>query len=217
MFSEADIISSGEGEKARLSIKRKTLVSSYAQGVDEFKKRVKYWLKKSSIAYQKEIIIISDGATWIENLVTELLPGCVSILDWFHVKERLWKCAKKLNGEHSAENKIWVKKYADKLWEGEVEAVLTEVWDLAMQTKNQSPLMELHQYFRTRTHRMQYKKFREAGYYIGSGAIESANRYAVQDRLKKAGMKWSTRGANAIAKLRTLYLSDLWQTVWQAA
>jgi len=61
---------------------------------------------------------------------------------------------------------------------------------------------------------MQYADFREQGIYIGSGAIESANKYAIQDRLKRAGMKWSIRGANAIAYLRTQYLSKNWDNLW---
>ena len=86
-----------------------------------------------------------------------------------------------------------------------------------MISKNQSAILELHQYFRKRVNMMKYDQFRNEGLYIGSGAIESANKYAIQDRLKKAGMKWSTRGANAIAKLRTTYLSDQWDKTWQAA
>jgi hypothetical protein len=49
------------------------------------------------------------------------------------------------------------------------------------------------------------------------GAIESANKYAIQDRLKKFGMRWSVPGASAVAKLRTLYLSGLWDDQWRAA
>ena len=61
------------------------------------------------------------------------------------------------------------------------------------------------------------KKHLRRGYYIESGAVESANRYAVQDRLKKSGMMWSTKGANGIAKLKTTYLSGQWDTIWLAA
>lgn len=217
MFSEADMISSGEGENERISLRKKNLVSSFAEGVPEFKKRLSYWLKKSLIAYHREIVIISDGAIWIENLVKDLLPGCLHILDWFHAKERLWKCAKALFGENAPENKLWVKGYADMLWDGRVEDVLKGLWQTALGSKKPTPLIELHQYFSHRKYNMNYKDYRKKGLYIGSGAIESANRYAIQDRLKKSGMKWSTRGGNAIAKLRTFYLSGQWETFWRAA
>lgn len=217
MFSEKDIIHQGDGENARVSIKKKTLVSSFAQGVDEFKTRLRYWLIKSHTYCAREIIVISDGAVWIENLVNELIPNGKHILDWFHVKEKLWECAKKLFGDDSEKCKLWVTGFADRLWDGEVEEVLKDLWNAAMDREDQTPLLALHQYFGGRVKMMKYDQFRNEGLYIGSGAIESANKYAIQDRLKKAGMKWSTRGANAIAKLRTTYLSGQWDKTWQAA
>ena len=51
--------------------------------------------------------------------------------------------------------------------------------------KNQTPIRELYQYFDLRKDRMKYKEFREKDYFLGSGAIESANKYVIQARLKK--------------------------------
>lgn len=64
---------------------------------------------------------------------------------------------------------------------------------------------------------LQYKKFRDKGYYIGSDAIESANSYVMQDRFKRSGMKWTDDGLNAVGKLRTIYLSGRWNEYWGAA
>ena len=158
-----------------------------------------------------------DGAIWIENLTKELLPYATHILDWYHVKEKLWKCAKELFGENSERCPIWVEKFSDKIWNGKVDQVVAEIFEMAKASKLQTPLLELHQYFFHRTKMMRYDRFREAGIFIGSGAIESANRYAIQDRLKKSGMKWSIAGANAIAQLRTLYLSNQWGEIWATA
>jgi len=217
IFSEDDIVTRGEGENERLSIQKKTLVSSFASGVDDFEKRIKHWLIKSGKYFHNEIIAISDGAVWIENIIERLLPRCTHILDWFHVKERLWKCAKEVHGDKSPKCKPWVDHYADLLWEGKTEQALSELWKTAMKAKNQTPILEVHQYFNVRKPKMRYDIFRKKGYYIGSGAVESANKYVIQDRLKKAGMRWSIFGANAIAKLRTLYLSGLWESAWEAA
>lgn len=217
MFSEADIVRSGKGENERISLKKKTLVSSFAEGVGEFKKRLRYWIAQSGTSLAKEIIIISDGAVWIENLVSELLPRCVHILDWFHVKEKLWGCARELFGESSDKIEPWVQHYADLIWDGKIREVLNQIMESAQKSTKQTPYLSLHQYFAPRVNRMQYDQYRQKGYYIGSGAVESANRYAVQDRLKKSGMMWSTNGANGIAKLKTMYLSDRWDNIWLAA
>lgn len=42
---------------------------------------------------------------------------------------------------------------------------------------------------------MRYYHYLEKGYYIGSGAIESAHRTVVARRLKLAGQRWTDPGA----------------------
>ena len=49
---------------------------------------------------------------------------------------------------------------------------------------------------------MTYPVFRLDGLPIGSGAIESAADHVVQRRLKRAGMRWSESGADAVLTLR---------------
>ncbi len=60
---------------------------------------------------------------------------------------------------------------------------------------------------------MRYKYFRECGYSIGSGAIESANKYLVQKRLKGSGMKWTVHGAEAILKIREKIYESSWKDI----
>jgi len=56
--------------------------------------------------------------------------------------------------------------------------------------------------------RMRYHLFREAGYPIGSGTVESACKTVVQQRLKQSGMRWSRLGAQAMLALRSTLLSQ---------
>ena len=65
--------------------------------------------------------------------------------------------------------------------------------------------------------RIRYKEFREKGYFIGSGAIESANSYSIQNRLKRSRMKWKVKNANGLAHLRNIYYSDQWDKTWSKA
>ena len=50
--------------------------------------------------------------------------------------------------------------------------------------------------------RMDYGAARRAGYHIGSGAIESANKFISHIRLKRSGAWWHETNANNIPKLR---------------
>ncbi len=62
-------------------------------------------------------------------------------------------------------------------------------------------------YFTTNAARMRYPQFRAQGLPVGSGAIESAARHLVQQRLKGPGMRWSVEGAAAILALRSALAS----------
>jgi len=217
IYSEADVVKRGAGEKERVSILRKTLVSSFAKGVENFEKRVEYWLKKTQKIFARQLLVISDGAVWIENMVKRIAKDAIHILDWYHAKEKIYNCAKAIYGELSPKVAEWAEPLCDLLWNGNADAVIAALEVQARKSKSPTHLYELRNYFAERLPMLRYDEFRAQGYTIGSGAIESANKYAIQDRLKKSGMRWSVPGANAVAKLRTLYLSGLWDDQWRAA
>lgn len=217
IYSEADVEKRGDEKNRRASIRLKTLVSSFAKGVEDFEKRVAHWLQRTQKIFARELIVISDGAVWIENMVKRVAKKAIHILDWYHAKEKIYNCAKAIYGEFSPKVAEWAEPLCDLLWNGQAEALVATLEVKARTSRKQTPLYELRNYFAERLHMLRYDEFRAKGYTIGSGAIESANKYAIQDRLKKSGMRWSIRGANAVAKLRTLYLSGLWDTEWAAA
>ena len=72
-------------------------------------------------------------------------------------------------------------------------------------------------YFSTNAHRMLYARFRELGYYIGSGSVESACKQYGHGRLKQAGMRWKSAGIEAVAHLRSALLNRRTDTILEAA
>ena len=74
---------------------------------------------------------------------------------------------------------------------------------------------DLARYLTTNRVRMRYQTFRAAGYAIGSGAVESAVSYVVQQRMKRVGMRWRAAGADAMLALRSIYRSTgAWDRFW---
>lgn len=74
---------------------------------------------------------------------------------------------------------------------------------------------DLSRYLTTNRERMRYATFRAQGYHIGSGALESAVSYVVQQRMKRLGMRWRAAGADAMLALRSAYGSTgLWDQFW---
>ena len=69
-------------------------------------------------------------------------------------------------------------------------------------------------YLDRRRAQLQYPVFQAAGWPIGSGSVESANKLVVEDRLKGAGMHWTDGNVNPMLALRNVVCNDRWDTVW---
>ncbi len=61
---------------------------------------------------------------------------------------------------------------------------------------------------------MCYPEFQEQGLCTSSGVVEAACKVTIGTRLKRAGMHWSRRGANAIIALRCCRLSGRFEDFW---
>ena len=57
---------------------------------------------------------------------------------------------------------------------------------------------------------MHYHQYLEKGYPIASGVIEGACRHFVKDRMERAGMRWTIKGAQAMLDIRSVYLNEHW-------
>ncbi len=72
------------------------------------------------------------------------------------------------------------------------------------------------EYFERNAARMPYGKFRRQGLFVGSGVIEEGCRTVIASRLKRSGMFWSERGANAVTALRCYRLSGRFDDYWES-
>ena len=161
----------------------------------------------------KTVVCVSDGAVWIWNLMFMCFAYRVEILDWWHAVQRLWTIAHASLTPDAA--KAWVAAQQQCLAHTHLRHVFHQV---RLLYPRGAPLPdEVRQalaYLFINRHRMRYRLFRQAGYPIGSGTVESACKVVVQQRMKQAGMRWSRSGAQAMLALRCALLSDRWQQAW---
>jgi hypothetical protein len=69
-------------------------------------------------------------------------------------------------------------------------------------------------YLEARREQIRYAAFRAAGYPIGSGSVERANKLVVEARLKGAGMQWAPEHVNPLLALRNIVCNDRWEEAW---
>ena len=62
---------------------------------------------------------------------------------------------------------------------------------------------------------MRYPKFRRQHLFVGSGVIEAGCKTVIGSRLKRSGMFWTVRGANAILALRCSHLNGRFEDYWE--
>jgi hypothetical protein len=155
------------------------------------------------------VVCISDGAAWIWAMVFMCFAHRVEILDWWHGVQRLWEVAHGCLASTAAAE--WVQRQKAFLADSQLRTILHEI---RLLYPRRHPLPEAVRqavvYFFHNRHRMDYAAYRQAGYPIGSGTVESACKTVVQARMKQAGMRWSRPGAQAMIALRCLLLSDRW-------
>lgn len=153
------------------------------------------------LAVLRELGLYGDGAAWIWNLGDERFDARIEVVDPYHAYQHLHAAARALFGDTPAAA-AWVeRRKADLLTDG-VEPVLT-AFRAKAPTPDAAEVLRLERgYFATNAERMNYPALRLDGLPLGSGAIESAADHLVQRRMKRAGMRWSDAGGDAILALR---------------
>jgi hypothetical protein len=163
-------------------------------------------------------VFIADGAKWIWNWVEDFYGDSVQILDFYHAVEKLGKYAT-LACKDPAERRQWLHEQKQRLKTDEVENVLKDLMKIAAKTADTTEigktLNDVIRYYENNIERMKYETFMKKGYLIGSGAIESAHRSVIQQRLKMSGQRWSIQGAQKIANLRAYRKSNRWNELIQ--
>lgn len=160
----------------------------------------------------RELIILGDGAEWIWNLVAKHFPKAIQILDWFHATEYLTPVAK-MAFTVEEDQKAWVNRAKQALWDGKLDWVIDACLDLAQAEDSSDPAFVAARYFDQNRTRMDYPAYRQQGYQIGSGTIESAAKQIGTMRMKVAGATWNEASARHVAKARAAYLSDAWDAL----
>lgn len=191
----------------------KSLYVSHLGTHDAFFKKLGFFTEH--LHHWKKKVFIADGAAWIWKWVDDWYEESVQILDYYHAKEHLCQFAL-LYFIDREERDIWIKKKEQQLVNDEISTVikqLEELLKLLTKERVKDELMRLIGYYRNNEKRMKYRTFRENGYLIGSGAMESAIRNVTQYRLKRSGQRWTIDGAQQVCNLRTVFLSGMEECV----
>lgn len=174
-----------------------------ASTVDEMKERLWPAAVAAGVESTERVVVVSDGAPWIQNVAEELFPNAIQVLDWPHLKGHFTDCGKAVLGENSPWIEQWVRTTTMLAWCGKTEQLIEDLEDLLLlEGIDDRPVRDLLRYLDNNRHRIDYARFRDLGLPTGSGIAESAQKHVLQVRMKRAGQHWSPRRARRMARLR---------------
>jgi hypothetical protein len=186
------------------------------ESCEEFGRRVYAEAWRRGWARAEKRVVIGDGAEWIWNQAHLHFPGAIQIVDLYHARQHLWDLAAKLYPNDSPAQRRWVMVRKDKLDDGKIEALVRLLHSTAVSHSELAEQIRTEaNYFESNKERMRYPQFREQGLFVGSGVIEAGCK-TVLGRLKRSGMFWTVRGANAIIALRCCELSGRFEDYWES-
>jgi hypothetical protein len=157
---------------------------------------------------------VTDGSDWIQGFVDCHRPDAVRILDFPHAGDHLSTVGQLVFGQGSAQAQDWLAAQMHQLKHTGPTSILADVRQLAATHPELAELEKELAYLEKRIALMQYPEFQEAGWPIGDGAVESANKLVVEARLKGSGMHWAPDHVDPMVALRNVACNDRWAEAW---
>jgi hypothetical protein len=161
-----------------------------------------------------QVCAIVDGADWLQGFLDRHCPQAVRILDFCHAMGYVADVAAVAYGAGSAEATTWFEEQRETMRLTSAQAVLQTLRALTLSGAAATVRDKAVHYLEQREAQLAYATFREQGFPIGSGVVESGNKLVVQDRLKRSGMRWSRAQVNPMLALRGTAASGQWETGW---
>lgn len=197
--------------RLRKATEHSTYRATARLGVEAFGRSL--WLAAQALGIQKAVLVLflADGGKWCWEICKLFFPGAVQILDVFHLARHLVEASNAIWGVRSPQALAWRKDILIRILCGGVKEVIVALEGLTF-TKEAARKARagLLTYLKNNRDRVDYPRYIDAGYPIGSAMIEGACRHVIGHRMKGSGRHWDESGADAMARLRAVECSGRW-------
>lgn len=172
---------------------------------------------RRDLSKAQRVVVLGDAAEWVKNLAQMHFPEATFIIDLYHARQHvseLCKCLFARNEKKIGQQRI---RWWTDLDDGKVEKIIRQAQQQLPQDAEAKKKagIEIH-YLEKNKEYMRYAEFRAQGLFVGSGVVEAGCKTIIGHRLKRSGMEWSLRGANAIISLRCIINSNRFEDYWES-
>jgi len=159
-------------------------------------KNLETWINQQPL--ERVVNCLGDGHDGIWNIMVNIGNSNQrrEILDWYHLKENIYRVGGSCKRLRRVENHLWY---------GDIELALAEFSDYK---GNKKSLDNFRNYLEHHQGRIpDYSLYQLLGIPIGSGAVESLIK-RINQRVKITGAQWKSENVSQILKLRCTYLNS---------
>ena len=192
--------------------------AEFQEGVDEAGKNLFDCACRAGFGRSTYLHSVGDGAPWIYGQIEKQFGSRGNYLvDFYHVCEYLEDAAPACSGK--GEKASWLNRQKEFLKDGCAEKV-TESLRPHLESEEtedrNAPVRRGLRYLINRPGQFNYPEARARSLPVGSGEIESAHRYIIQERLKIAGAWWTPENARFMLALRVDRADGYWDRYWDS-
>jgi len=196
----------------------KRVWASLKKGKEEVLKEVAEEMERRDPQGTKKRAVVTDGERALQKRARSLLKAVILILDLLLVMERLWKAAHALYSEGSKEAEEWTRKQALRILRGEVSQAVKGMRRSAttreLSSAKRKGIRDTASYLYRNRSFMRYHEYLREGLPIASGAVEGACKNLIKDRMERSGMRWTEPMAEAMLRMRAIYVSGDFDMYW---
>jgi hypothetical protein len=187
--------------------------------IDALKPRL--WLEalRQGIRQAPRVVWLSDGGRGLWRLFDECFAGAATgILDFYHAVQNLWKSAAAWLDGRTTQARRWFAWARHRLRHGRPDGVLADLEDAldveGLPTTARDTVMAVHAYLERHREHINYETYKALGFPLGSGMVESACKWLIQQRFKGVGMRWSEDGFNHLLHLRLAWVNGRFEALF---
>jgi hypothetical protein len=182
--------------------------------IDQFIPHLQLEAQKQAVEAAPHVLWLSDGGPGFWRVYrTCFAPYAVAILDFFHAAGQLWRATTALfDDPDSPQAHAWFQRWRHQLRHGQHRTVLQSLTSLLnsdlLKGQAFTTLMQVQTYFQRHHRHIRYQHFEQHQFPLGSGMVESACKWLIQQRFKGVGMRWSEDGFNHLLLLRLAWVNQ---------
>jgi hypothetical protein len=180
------------------------------------------WLEavRQGITSAPQVVWLSDGARGLWRVFEECFTTyATGVLDFYHAAQHLWKGAAAWWDGRTTQARRWFEAARHRLRHGQDDGVLADVAAAVdmegLPATARATLRKVYAYLDQHRDHIDYEAYKALGLPLGSGMVESACKWLIQQRFKGVGMRWSETGFNHLLHLRLAWVNGSFETLLQ--